>query len=57
MSDLRTNRINRFRLFLLFLLFGSLSGLLIEIATHSSLLGKKETNTVVWAQFTLPVAL
>ncbi len=41
MSGLKTNRIDRFRLLPLCLLFGSLSGLLVEIATHISLLGRQ----------------
>ena len=50
------NRIDRFRLLLLCLLFGSLGGLLIEIATRTSLLGKTEIPTEAWAQLTFPVA-
>ncbi|MGB1719062.1 MAG: hypothetical protein ACPHSD_13000 [Candidatus Latescibacterota bacterium] len=55
MNGLRTNRIDRFRLLLLCLLFGSLSGLLVEIATQSSLLGEREIPTVELAQLTTPI--
>ena len=56
MSGIKTNRTDRFRLFLLCLLFGSLSGLLVEISTHSTLLGKTEVRMTAWAQLTFPVA-
>ena len=55
MNALRTNRIDRFRLLLLCLLFGSLSGLLVEIATQSSLRVEREIPTVEWAQLTTPI--